>query len=64
MDMKTFITTEVEAKIILLKELKKEAGFTQQNELASLQCWLYNRHRGPYAMELYIEAFLESGDIL
>jgi len=64
MDMKTFITTEVEAKIILLKELKKEADFCQHDELATLQCWLYNRHRGPGMMELSIEAFLESGDIL
>jgi hypothetical protein len=49
--------SEVEAKIILLKELAKEAGFTQQNELASLRCWLYNRHRGPGMMELTVEAF-------
>jgi len=56
---RTFISvTEVEARIILLKEYRKEFGFFQQDELATLQCWLYNRHRGPGMMELTKEAFI------
>lgn len=50
--------SEVEKRIILLKELKKEFGFFQQDELATLKCWLYNRHRGPGRMELTKEAFI------
>lgn len=50
--------SEVEKRIILLKELKKEFGFNQEDELATLKCWLYNRHRGPGRMELTKEAFI------
>ena len=50
--------SEIEKRIILLKELKKEFGFFQQDELATLKCWLYNRHRGPRRMELTKEAFI------
>lgn len=49
---------EVEARIILLKQLKKEFGFYQNDELATLICWLYNRHSGPDALELNKTAFL------
>ena len=54
---KSFTVQEVEARIILLKEYRKEFGFFQQDELVTLQCWLYNRHRGPGMMELTKEAF-------
>lgn len=49
---------EVATRIILLKQLKKEFGFYQNDELATLKCWLYNRHRGPGMMELTKTAFL------
>jgi hypothetical protein len=49
--------SEVEKRIIILKENSKGFGFFQQDELATLQCWLYNRHRGPGMMELTKEAF-------
>lgn len=49
--------TEVQERIILLKELKKEFGFFQDDELATLVCFLYNRQKGPDALELNKEAF-------
>jgi hypothetical protein len=56
---KTFTSvSEVQSRIILLKEFAKEPGFFQQDELASLKCWLYNRHKGPGRMDLTKEAFM------
>jgi hypothetical protein len=49
--------TEVEQRIIFLKAIRNEPGFQHQDELVTLQCWLYNRHRGPGRMELTKEAF-------
>ena len=50
---------EVEARILFLMADRHDPWFFQHDELATLRCWLYNRHRGPNSIELTKEAFID-----